>query len=141
MEPELGPQWQLGFCDWYKLGPLKCLYACFCTPCAAGEVSSRIGDSFAFNCMMPWVIQVLCGIPTHCCIWVETRQHLRKKYGINPRTGPIMDCVSFACCAPCMIAQELGEVNYQREGPGDYNKFPVLDDNDNEEDDMAMKRN
>lgn len=91
----MSPTWTKGLCDCMDLGCNTCLYAFFCSHCAAAQARTDYdGSEFIFNC---------------CCMTLPgIRNTLREGYHIE---GDCLgDILLSMYCRPCVVAQMMAEV-------------------------------
>ncbi|CAG5086523.1 Oidioi.mRNA.OKI2018_I69.PAR.g11244.t1.cds [Oikopleura dioica] len=84
----------------------KTCYAIFCTPCARGESSEKMGGGYCFG----FIMQLFCPCIS-CCMLCDERNRIRARYHI-PDTDCCCTCCAVCWCEPCVLSQHL----YQLEG-------------------------
>jgi len=94
--PAQGPH-RVGLCDCMEKCS-NCGYVCFCAPCALGYGGSLVQgrECDCCDCFLP---------PTP---W-QLRKSVQSKYGM-PTDKACSDCCKVTFCGPCMVCQDLNEL-------------------------------
>ncbi|CBY23592.1 unnamed protein product [Oikopleura dioica] len=79
----------------------KTCYAIFCTPCARGEASAKMGGGYCFGCCL----RAFCPCIS-CCMLCDERDRIRARYHI-PNDDCCCTCCAVCYCEPCVISQHL----------------------------------
>jgi Cys-rich protein (TIGR01571 family) len=98
--PGLEREWTPSLFSCCEGGIGNCLFVCFCSHCAAGDVAKASGGSYLLDCCGPIIVP-----PAMPCIWGATRSRVRARLGFK---GDMLgDICVMTCCPCCGIIQEM----------------------------------
>lgn len=115
---------EVGQCVTVPLGFWGWQYVTCLLPCAVADLGAAVGRGWAEEAVTQCILRTFIPFGT-CCAWsqhVDMRRDLRRKYGITSNhvhehealTGRCSDRALICCCEPCILLQELNEVEIRR---------------------------
>ena len=115
---------EVGQCVTVPLGFWGWQYVTCLLPCAVADLGAAVGRGWTEEAVTQCILRGFIPFGT-CCAWaqhVEMRRDLRRKYGITANhvlenetfTERLSDSALICCCEPCILMQELNEIEVRK---------------------------